>query len=114
MAGTLIDRQIENAVQSMFGNKAVRIVKSIGRMAEQQGGDSIIDNYRLLGKRALVAFGVVIVAVEVTTSVVSFVISRKGEEQRVERIVRRVLEEERQKDEDAVKTEAPASGTGAS
>ena len=99
MAGTFIERQVENAVQDMLGDKAVRIVKGIGKMAEQQGGDSAVENFQLLGKRALIALGVVIVAVEVTTSAVSFVISRKGEEQRIERIVRRVLEEERQKGE---------------
>ena len=58
-----------------------------------------IENYKLLGKRALIALGVVIVSVEVITSVVGFVASRKSEEQRIEKVVRRVLEEERQKAE---------------
>ena len=108
MAGTFIERQVESTVQSMLGDKAARIVKRISKMAEQQGGESVVENYQLLGKRALIALGVVIVAVEVTASAVSFVISRKGEQQRIERIVRRVLEEERQKEEGVAKTELSA------
>lgn len=99
MANSLIERQVENAVQDMFDDKAVRVVKGISKMASKQGGDSVIENYQLLGKRALIAMGVAIVTIQVATSAVSFVASRKNEEQRIERIVRRVLEEERQKAE---------------
>ena len=98
MASSLIERQVENAVQDMFDDKAVRIVKSVSRMAARQGGESTIQNYQLLGKRALIVLGVVVVAVQVTTSAVGFVVSRRSEEQRIERVVRRVLEEERQKE----------------
>ena len=96
MASSLIERQVENAVQDMFDDKAVRIVKGVSRMAAKQGGESTIQNYQLLGKRALIVLGVVVVAVEVTASVVGLVMSRRSEEQRIERVVRRVLEEERQ------------------
>ena len=95
MASSLIERQVENAVQDMFDDRAVRIVKGVSKIAAKQGGESIVQNYQLLGKRALIVFGVVIAAVQVTTSVVGFVASRKSEEQRIERVVRRVLEEER-------------------
>ena len=99
MTGSLIERQVENAVQDMFDDKAVRIVKGVSRMAAKQGGESILQNYQLLGKRALIVLGAVIVTVQVTTSVVGFVMSRRSEEQRIERVVRRVLEEERRKAE---------------
>lgn len=90
----------------MFDDKAVRIVKSLSRLAAKQGGESTLENYQLLGKRALIILGVAIVAVQVTTSVVGFVTSRKSEEQRIERVVRRVLEEERQNAEAEAEAEA--------
>ena len=99
MTSSLLERQVESAVQDMFDDKAVRIVKGVSKMASKQGGESIFENYQLLGKRALIVLGVVIVAAQVTTSVVGFVVSRKSEEQRIERVVRRVLEEERQRAE---------------
>ena len=99
MASSLIERQVESAVQDMFGDKTVRIMKNVSKMASKQGGESVLENYQLLGKRALIVMGVAIVAVQAVTSVVGFVASRKSEEQRIERVVRRVLEEERQKTE---------------
>lgn len=96
MMGSLIERQVESAVQDMFDDKAVRFVKRISKMAAKQGGESTMQNYQLLGKRALIVLGVTIVAVQATTSIVGFIVSRKSEEQRIERVVRRVLEEERQ------------------
>ena len=99
MASTFIERQMENAVQDLLDDKAIRIVRGVRKMAAKQGGETTIENYQLLGKRTLIALGAVIVTVQITTSVIGFVASRKSEEQRVERIIRRVLEEERQKDE---------------
>lgn len=101
MGESFVERQIDNAVQEVAGDKAVRIVKQVRRIASKQGGENAIANYQLLGKRALITLGVVLVAVQVTSTVVSFVVSRKNEEQRIERIVRRVLEEERQQQEAA-------------
>lgn len=100
MASSFIERQWENTLEEMLDDKAVRIMKAVSQMAAKQGGASTIQNYQLLGKRALIVVGVAIVAVQVTASVVSFVASRKSEEQRIERVVRRVLEEERQKAEE--------------
>lgn len=99
MARSLLERQVENAVQDMFDDKAVRFMKGVSKMASKQGGESALENYRLLGKRTLIVLGVAIVAVQLTTTAVSFVVSRKNEEQRIERVVRRVLDEERQKAE---------------
>ena len=90
MVGALIERQVESAVQDMFDDRAVRFVRRLSKMAAKQGGESTIQNYQLLGKRALIG------TVQIATSAVGFVISRKSEEQRIERVVRRVLEEERQ------------------
>ena len=99
MSNSFVERQVENAVQDMFDDKAVRIVKGVSKIAAKQGGESTLQNYQLLGKRALIVLGVVIITVQVSTSVASFIMSRKNEEKRVEQIVRRVLEEERQKAE---------------
>ena len=99
MASSLIERQVESAVQDMFDDKALALMKGVSKMASKQGGKSVLENYQLLGKRALIVLGAVIVAVQLTTSAVGFVASRKSEEQRIERVVRRVLEEERQKAE---------------
>lgn len=98
MARSIVERQVENAVEDLLDDKAVRVVKGISRVAARQGGESALENYQLLGKRALIVLGVVVVAVQVTTSAVGFVVSRRSEEQRIERVVRRVLEEERQKE----------------
>ncbi|MBO4353090.1 MAG: hypothetical protein J5818_06315 [Eggerthellaceae bacterium] len=97
MNSSFIERQMENAAKEMFDDKTIRIMKSVGKIASKQGGGNAIENYQLLGKRALIALGVVVVAAQVTTSAIGFVVSRKSEEQRIERVVRRVLEEERQK-----------------
>ena len=99
MTSSLIERQVENAVPNMFDDKTVRIMKGVSKMAAKQGGESTIENYQLLGKRTLLALGAVIVGVQAVASVIGFVASRKSEEQRIERVVRRVLEEERQKAE---------------
>ena len=95
MANSPIDRQIENAVQDLFDDKFVRFVKGVSRIAAKQGGESALENYKLLGKRALIIGGVALVAVQTVTSIAGFAVSRKSEEQRIERVVRRILEEER-------------------
>lgn len=99
MTSSLIERQVENAVQNMLDDKTVRIVKGVSKIAAKQGGQSTIENYQLLGKRAFIALGIAVVGVQVAASLIGFVASRKSEEQRIERVVRRVLEEERQKAE---------------
>lgn len=96
MGNSYIERQVKSAVRDLFGDKAVRAYEHIGKLAAQQGGDNVIENYKLLGKRSLIALGVAVVAVQVVASTVGFVVSRKSEEQRIEKVVRRVLEEERQ------------------
>ncbi|MDO5117382.1 MAG: hypothetical protein Q4D34_02730 [Eggerthellaceae bacterium] len=98
MSSSLIERQVENVVQDVFDDKAVRIVKGISKLAAKQGGESTMQNYKLLGKRALIALAVVVVAVQLTSSAVGFMMSRKNEEKRIEQVVHRVLDEERQKE----------------
>ena len=95
MVYSLIEHQMESVVQSLVNDNARRIVKVINKLAAKQGGASAIENYQLLGKRVLTVVGVAAVAVQV----VSYIVARKSEEQRIERVVRRVLEEERQKEE---------------
>ena len=97
MVNSLVESQIEKAVKDAVGDNAVKILRSVSKIAAKQGGDSAIENYQLLGKRALIGVGVALVAVNTVTSVVGLVVSRRNEEKRIERIVYRILEEERQK-----------------
>ena len=99
MITSIVEQQVHNAAQELLDDKTVKILKGVRRLASKQGGENVIENYQLLGKRTLIALGITIVAVQAVSSAVSFVVSRKSEEQRLERIVRRVLDEERQKDE---------------
>ena len=99
MGNSLVERQIENAVQDMFDDKAVKIMKRISKLAAKQGGGTILENYQLLGKRTLIVVGAVVVGVQLTSSIVGFIMSRRNEEKRIEQVVRRVLDEERQKAE---------------
>lgn len=99
MVNSFIERQVENTVKEMFDEKGIRLMRFVQRLAAKQGGENAIENYRLLGKRALIVAGVAIIAVEATMSVVGLVISRESEEQRMEKIARRVYEEEAQKEE---------------
>ena len=100
MINSIIEQQVQNAAQELLDDKTIKILKGlkgVRRIASKQGGENAIENYQLLGKRTLIALGITIVAVQAVSSAVGFVVSRKSEEQRIERIVRRVLEEERQK-----------------
>lgn len=101
MAGSLIKRH----VKAVLGTKAIRALKNVGELAAKQGGESTIENYKMLGKRAIVVAGVAVVALQVATFAIGTAISRKSEEQRIERVVHRVLEEERQKQEAAQQPE---------
>lgn len=97
MAGTLIKRHIK----AVLGAKAVRALKGVGELAAKQSGETLLDNYKLLGKRAVIVVGVTVVAVQVVTFAIGTAIARKSEERRIERVVQRVLEEERQKEKAA-------------
>ena len=97
MEESIIERKLYGAVQEAVNNKVGLVLRGVKRIAAMQGGDSTLENYHLLGKRVIVVAGVV-VAVQAVASAVGFVISRRNEKRRIERIVRRVLEEERQKE----------------
>lgn len=96
MVNSILERQIESAVQEAVGEKGIQAIRKVGKIAAMQGGESTVANFQLLGKRVLIALGITLVAVQATTSVVGLVLSRRSEKKRVERIVRQVLEEERQ------------------
>ncbi len=101
MNNALVEHQIEKA----FGNKAVRIMKQVGKLASKQGGATAVENYQLLGKRTLIALCAAVATVQIAASAIGLAVSRKSEEQRIERIVRRVLEEERQREQPAPETQ---------
>ena len=108
MVNEIVERQIESAVHDAVGEKAVQIMRFIGKFASKQGGDSAIENYQLLGKRAIIVVGGVIVVVQVASWVGGLVISRRMEKKRIEQTVRRVLEEERAKEAEEAKKAANA------
>ena len=101
MDNMFIEQQVKHAVRGLLDEKTAKALDGIGKIAAKQGGATTIENYKLLGKRALIVLGVAVVAVQATASVVGLVMSRKTEEQRIEKVVRRVLEEERQPQEEA-------------
>ena len=98
MVNEIVERQIEAAVRDTISEKAMQIMKSVGKIASKQGGESMIENYQLLGKRALIVVGSVVVVVQVVSWVGGLVVSRRMEKKRIEQTVRRVLEEERAKE----------------
>ena len=97
------ESKIESALRFALGDKTVSIMESINELAARQGGASIAENYQLLGKRALIVFGVVVIVVQATSSTISYIIARRSEDKRIEKIVRGILEEERQKAEEEVR-----------
>jgi hypothetical protein len=109
MAGLFVEDAMQGAVQNAFqkavtdavGSKAIQIIQGIDKIASKQGGKTEAENYKLLGRRVLIVAGVALVAVRTVTWIGGTIVSRKLEEQRVEKIVRRILEEERQKEAEA-------------
>ena len=99
MVNNLVERQIESAVEDLFDDKTARIVKGVTKIAKLQGGDTHLQNALLLGKRTLIVAGAVIVVAQVATTAIGLIALHKTQEKRIERTVRRVLEEERQKEE---------------
>lgn len=99
MQGKIQDA-VQATVQDAVGDKAIQVIQGVSRIASKQGGETAIQNYKLLGKRALIVAGIAIVAVQVVAWAGGTIVSRKMEEQRVEKIVRRILEEERRKEDE--------------
>ena len=105
MGGLMLDNKMDNAIKNAvqnalheaFGDDAAQIAQTVNELAERQGGRNIAENYQLLGKRALIVAGVTIVGIQAVVWVGRTVIARRAEAKRVERIVRRVLEEEHAK-----------------
>lgn len=95
MTSSLINSQIKAAL----GPAAISALKGLGEIAAKQGGETVFDNYKLLGKRAIIVVGIAAVSVQIATFVIGTAIARKNEEKRIERVVQRMLEEERQKQE---------------
>ena len=95
MINALVERQLANAVQSVGGERAVRALKSLSKLAARQGGANALENYQLLGKRAAVVGGVALAVVQVGGLAAAVAISRRNEQRRIEKTVRKVLAEER-------------------
>lgn len=53
--GSFREKQAERALAHVIGPKAVKVLKRFNRAAERQGGDSLAENYRILGKKAAIA-----------------------------------------------------------
>ena len=98
---SLMEYQIESAVHDAIGDKAIQLMRGVSKLASKQGGETAVENYQLLGKRALIVAGVAIVSVQVVTGIFNLVVSRKREQKRIEETVRRVLAEERAREEEA-------------
>ena len=91
---TLVEAQIEQVVKDSLNQSVSRVFRTVKWLAARQGGRSFIENYQLLGKRALIVFGTAFVTFNVVVGVSSRIIARRNEEIRMRKIVQRVLEEE--------------------
>jgi predicted DNA repair protein MutK len=94
-----IEGAIQNALHETFGDDAIQIVQRVNKIAERQGGKNLVENYQILGKRVLIVAGVAVVGISAATWIGRTIIARRLEAARVEKIVRRILEEERAKQE---------------
>ena len=101
MGNTMIERQIESVVQDVVSDNVSKLMRGISKVAAMQGGKSTIENYQLLGKRALVVAGVAFTVVQVVTWVGSTVVARRMEKKRIDEAVRRALAEERARQAEA-------------
>ena len=63
----------------------IRVIEGVRYLAKQQGGSSMLENYRLLGKRTAIVGGIVLVAVPTVTAIGVRVISRKIKKKRDEK-----------------------------
>ena len=94
-----IEGAIQNALHETFGDDAIQIVQRVNKIAERQGGKNLVENYQILGKRVLIVAGVAVVGISAVSWIGRTIIARRLEAARVEKIVRRILEEERAKQE---------------
>ena len=94
MVSSLVEHQIENAVDDLFDEKTARVVKGVGKMAVKHVGKAANQGHHFLTKRPLAVLGGVIVGVQIVTAVTTIIVLRKTEDQRIERVVRAVLKEE--------------------
>ena len=95
MVSKLVEHGIENAVDNLLDDKTARIVKDVGKMAVKHVGKTTNQSPLSLGRKALAVLGGVIVTVQVATAVTTIIVLRKTEDKRIEKVVRKVLEEER-------------------
>lgn len=98
MDQVFVEKTIETAVQDAVGEKAIALMKGVSKLASMQGGETDIENYKLLAKRALIVGGVTIVTLKLVSWAIGTAVARKNEEKRTEEIVRRILAEERAKE----------------
>lgn len=101
-----IEGAIQNALHETFGDDAIQIVQRVNKIAERQGGKNLVENYQILGKRVLIVAGVAVVGISAVSWIGRTIIARRLEAARVEKIVRRILEEERAKQEAEAKEAA--------
>lgn len=104
----MVESQIEKTIREYMGDDALRVLQSVGKVAAKQGGASTLENYQLLGKRALIALGAALAVASIATSIGGLVLSRVSEKKRVEKLVRQILEEERLKETDGQRTDGAA------
>ena len=62
MVNSLMERQIETAVEDVVGETAMKVLRGVGKIAGKQGGETALENYQLLGKRTLIAIGVMTIS----------------------------------------------------
>ena len=91
----IVEQQIKNTVEGTLGPKAMQALRGIGKLAARQGGESTLENYQLLGKRALVVGGIAVAVVQTGILIGGIALTRRSEKHRIEKTVRKILAEER-------------------
>ena len=95
MDNVFVEKWIERAVSDALGPKAMRFMRGLDKLASLQGGSNAVENYQLLGKRALIVGGAVLTVVQIGGLAAIVAISNKSEKRRIEKAVRKALAEER-------------------
>ncbi len=63
----------------------IRLIEGVRYLAKQQGGKTMLENYRLLGKRTAIIGGIALIAVPTVTAIGVKVVSRKLKKKRDEK-----------------------------
>ena len=118
MINAIVEKQLMSWLQTTVGPQAWRVLEAVDALASRQGGATVAENYQLLGKRAAAVGGAALAVAQAGVIVGSLVFSRRRQNKRIQKAVKKALEDERRAQDAAVAAEgaladAPASDVAA-